>query len=187
MAAINQVGNALTGSTGSGAFVGATSPTLVTPVLGVASATSINFGGTALSVYQEGSFSGTFTTNTVGDLSVSYASNTCYYTRIGAIVFVQYSMVFTPTYTTASGALRFAGLPYTVNNTSSIASVLNVESPFTFPAGATIIFGVATQNQTYITLQTEGSATAPANLTVANSGLTSGVQYTIGIAGFYYA
>lgn len=42
MATNNAVGNGLTGSTGSGAFVGATSPTLVTPVLGVASATTIN-------------------------------------------------------------------------------------------------------------------------------------------------
>ena len=37
MANINAVGNALTGSTGSGAFVGATSPTLVTPALGTPS------------------------------------------------------------------------------------------------------------------------------------------------------
>lgn len=34
MTTINSVGNGLSGSTGSGAFVGATSPTLVTPVLG---------------------------------------------------------------------------------------------------------------------------------------------------------
>lgn len=34
MATKNAVGNSLTGSTGSGAFVGATSPTLVTPALG---------------------------------------------------------------------------------------------------------------------------------------------------------
>lgn len=34
MAAINQVGNALTGTTGTGAFVGANTPTLITPLLG---------------------------------------------------------------------------------------------------------------------------------------------------------
>lgn len=39
---------AVTGETGSGALVFATSPTLVTPVLGVASATSINLGGATL-------------------------------------------------------------------------------------------------------------------------------------------
>lgn len=37
MAAVNAVGNALTGSTGSGLFVGATSPSLVTPALGTPS------------------------------------------------------------------------------------------------------------------------------------------------------
>ena len=34
MTAVNAVGNALTGSTGTGKFVGDTSPTLVTPLLG---------------------------------------------------------------------------------------------------------------------------------------------------------
>jgi len=34
MPVINQVGNALTGSTGTGAFVGATSPTITTPIIG---------------------------------------------------------------------------------------------------------------------------------------------------------
>ena len=43
----NAVGNSLTGSTGSGTFVGATSPTLVTPVLGAASATSLAFSSTS--------------------------------------------------------------------------------------------------------------------------------------------
>lgn len=38
MPVVNAVGNALTGSTGTGAFVGATSPTLVTPDLGTPSA-----------------------------------------------------------------------------------------------------------------------------------------------------
>lgn len=42
MAVINAVGNALTSSTGSGAFVGATSPTITTPVM----ATSLTFSPT---------------------------------------------------------------------------------------------------------------------------------------------
>lgn len=46
MATTNSVGNALTGLTGSGTFVGATSPTLVTPVLGAATATSLAFSPT---------------------------------------------------------------------------------------------------------------------------------------------
>lgn len=46
MAVVNAVGNALTGSTGSGSFVGATSPTLVTPVLGAATGTTLAFSPT---------------------------------------------------------------------------------------------------------------------------------------------
>lgn len=42
MAAVNSVGNTLTGATGTGNFVGANTPTLITPVLGVATATSLN-------------------------------------------------------------------------------------------------------------------------------------------------
>jgi len=47
MSVINQVGNALSGSTGTGAFVGANTPTLITPVIGAASATSIAFTSTS--------------------------------------------------------------------------------------------------------------------------------------------
>ena len=45
MAIINSVGNALQGTTGTGNFVGANTPTLITPILGVATATSIKFSG----------------------------------------------------------------------------------------------------------------------------------------------
>lgn len=46
MAIVNDVGNALTGSTGTGAFVGSNSPTLTgTPAIAAATGTSINLGG----------------------------------------------------------------------------------------------------------------------------------------------
>ncbi len=46
MTTINAVDVGLSGQTGSGAFVGATSPTLVTPLLGNATATSVRFDPT---------------------------------------------------------------------------------------------------------------------------------------------
>jgi hypothetical protein len=46
MTVINSVGNALTGSTGTVNFVGSNTPTLITPVLGAASATSLSFSST---------------------------------------------------------------------------------------------------------------------------------------------
>ena len=47
MANMARTGVSLIGQTGTGNFVGSTSPTLVTPVLGVSSATSINFSSTS--------------------------------------------------------------------------------------------------------------------------------------------
>lgn len=44
MAVLNSVGNSLTGSTGTGNFVGANTPTLITPVIGAATGTSLNLG-----------------------------------------------------------------------------------------------------------------------------------------------
>ena len=44
MTTINSVGNGLSGATGSGNFVGANSPTLITPILGQAAATNISMG-----------------------------------------------------------------------------------------------------------------------------------------------
>ena len=46
MASINSVAVGLSGSTGTGKFVGDTSPTLVTPILGAATATSVAFSPT---------------------------------------------------------------------------------------------------------------------------------------------
>lgn len=47
MTTINSVGVNLSGQTGTGNFVGSTSPTLITPVLGAASATSVTFSSTS--------------------------------------------------------------------------------------------------------------------------------------------
>lgn len=48
MATRNQVDTPLSGSTGSGAFVGANTPTLITPVLGAATGTSLSVVGPIL-------------------------------------------------------------------------------------------------------------------------------------------
>lgn len=63
MTTINSVGNGLSGATGTGNFVGANSPTLVTPTLGAASATSMTFSSTSGVI-------GTTTNNNAAALSV---------------------------------------------------------------------------------------------------------------------
>lgn len=109
--------SAVTDETGSGALVFATSPTLVTPVLGVAAATSITFGNEALSIYDEGTWTPVITFGTPGDLNVVYAFQVGTYTRIGRQVTGQfYVQTSTFTHTTASGNLTMTGFPFTSNS-----------------------------------------------------------------------
>jgi hypothetical protein len=69
-----------------------------------------------LNWYEEGTWTPTVTTDTVGDLTVAYTNQYGTYTRIGRMVKVIANLSYTPTYTTASGAVRFA-LPYTTSGT----------------------------------------------------------------------
>ncbi len=83
-----------TGTTGAGDLVMATSPALITPTLGAASATSVNFGQTSLNYYEE--WSGTVT------LTGGYSANptgTMHITRVGRMVFA-----YTPSITGTSNA-----------------------------------------------------------------------------------
>ena len=108
--------NNITGYSASGAtgttttnLVFSTSPTLVTPTLGAALATSIKFGsGSVLSVYEEGTWTPTIT-NVVGTYTtttVDYAQ----YTKIGQMVygFLSVTVVISGT---ASDSMNFT-LPF---------------------------------------------------------------------------
>lgn len=125
----------LTDETGTGANVHATSPTLVTPVLGVATATSINFGQDALNYYDEGTFTPVVTFATAGDLSVSYVNQSGTYVRIGAFVNAVIVLTFTPTYTTSSGAIQITGAPFTASAT--VIGAMSNDTNFNYPASRT--------------------------------------------------
>ena len=85
-----------------------TTPTMTAPVLGVAAATSLTFGGTALSNYDEGTFT---LTSTGGDFSISQ-TGTARYTRVGKIVMLYLPELYgTSTSTTFSAT----GLPAALN------------------------------------------------------------------------
>lgn len=106
-------GTAATGS--SGGLVRATSPTLVTPILGAATATSINFGQTSLSYYEEGTFTPTITGSTSGTGNV-YVVQTGNYRRIGKLVFVSFDVGLSTKGTLTGTYAIIGGLPFSVGN-----------------------------------------------------------------------
>jgi hypothetical protein len=91
--------------TGTGSHVRATSPTLVTPVLGAATATTIALGGNEAFTYDEGSFTATLTgvSGTV--------TGTAYFTRIGKAVTLYLPGLFGTSNTTAC---TITGMPASI-------------------------------------------------------------------------
>ncbi len=166
MATTNAVGNSLTGSTGSGAFVGANSPTLVTPVLGAATGTSLNLGGSTLSTYTATTnMTPTITFSVPGDLSVSYSVQTGKYAVIGSFCTLVFTLTFTPTYTTASGfvILGFGAAPnFSTNPTGSVVVIGS-----TWPAGSTCPVILGLSGNTAL-LKATGSTLANTNFTTTN-------------------
>lgn len=175
---------ALTDETGSGAAVFANTPTLVTPTLGAASATSINFGGSTLSSYNEyQTFTPTFTFVTPGDLSVAYSVQTGYYTRIGNMVYITYTIRFTPTYTTSAGAANFTGLPFAANAAGNFRLACSISETCTWPASTSMIYAGIATSSTIITLTGIGNGVAPGTLGVAT--FPTATQRTVVVSGFY--
>lgn len=139
---------------GSGAVALTTSPTFVTPVLGAAIATSINFGGSTLSNYvSSGTFTPIFTFTTPGDISVVYSIHAGNYTRIGNVVNAQMQIVCTPTWTTASGQVSITGLPIATTSASGFElSSTFISFGFAYPAAATVLFLYAGPSATTMTM-----------------------------------
>lgn len=120
----------LASTTGSGAVVLATSPTLTTPIvattMGVGGATAsasgsgISFPATqsassdanTLDDYEEGTWTPTFTASTTAPSSVTYHTQSGRYTKIGRVVYVEVYIRFTA-YSGGSGEARIGNLPFT--------------------------------------------------------------------------
>lgn len=160
--------------TGSGGIALVTSPTFVTPVLGAATATSINFGGSTLSTYTEGTFTPTLVSD--GGGSTTYSSQIGSYTKIGNRVF--FNVFISISNLPSAGNLSIAALPFTASNNSCVALVVN-----NLGVGAiTQIMGVITSGTASIALYAYASGSV-SQLTVANS--TNSALFNI--SGFYTA
>lgn len=188
MPVVNQVGNALTGSTGTGSFVGSTNATLTTPNIGAATATSINFGGSTLSSYIAGNtaFTPSFSFVTPGDLSVSYTNRTGRYARVGNVVFIEIYISGTPTYTTSSGQLIITGLPFAPTSQNFSVGATYVGCSAGYPANVTYPVLLLFAGLTDAYLFGGGSANAGDAIAFTTANFQSGNTFSIFSNFFYY-
>lgn len=82
--------------------------------------TSLNFGSTALTNYEVGTFTPTITCSTPGNLAVTYGTRQGVYQRIGNMVYFSVIVVGSNvTYTSASGTIAIGGFPFAGGTASS--------------------------------------------------------------------
>jgi hypothetical protein len=167
MATNNSVNVTLSGQSGTGSFAGTTSPTLVTPTLGAASATSINFGGNSLSAYVVGSW----TPIDSSGASLSFTSVSANYTQIGNMVFAYCQLIYPSTVNSSNSII--GGLPLTTVNTSYVQGGYIFGG--SFPTGTRL---QCTQNATTFFPVTAGGARIT-NVTLSTLQLNCIIIYSI--------
>lgn len=173
-------------STALPASLTATNMVLTTPTLGVASATSINFGGGALSAYvPRTAWTPVFTFTTPGDISLGSTSTTAFYVRVGDLVTLSCDYTFTPTYTTASGNARINGAPITTVAGQGNLVTNIVAAGATLGVGGTDIFVSIGGGLTVFSIAISTATGGFANATTTN--FPSGVAYTLRFITQYYA
>jgi hypothetical protein len=172
-AMVNTLGGAT--STGTGGLARATSPTFVTPVLGDAAATSINFGGGALSSY----IPSTSWTPTIAGVSTpgtpTYVTQVGTYNRVGDLVKVTGSILIS-NIGGMVGRLRIGGLPVTINGS------VNSDGPQVtyyqgMAAASYTFFGLFIGGDTKFDLY-KASSGAVADLTHADITNNFGIRFT---------
>jgi hypothetical protein len=159
----------------------ATNMNLTTPTLGVASATSINFGGGALSSYVPNtSWTPTFTFGTPGNLSVVYNTQTGRYVRIGDVVYYSFSLNVTPTFSSSSGNAIIGGLPLTVSS--------SVNCYGTFQATLLLFSGYLSAAPTggQTTMLIINSANGAGGAALTTTAFTTAQAFAVVGTGFYY-
>jgi hypothetical protein len=151
----NITGYSASGATGTTStnLVFSTSPTLITPTLGAALATSIKFGsGTVLSSYEEGTWTPNLTNMTVvGSPTVAGT-----YTKIGRMVYFECRVSATSIASTA-GTSYISGLPFTAGQVSAFIAI---------NASSSVALGSGQVNGTFLYTPTF----APLGATISCSG-----------------
>ena len=159
----NITGYSASGATGTTStnLVFSTSPTLVTPTLGAALATSIKFGSsTVLSDYEEGTFTPTLTRSSSAP-TLTYTAQNGYYTKVGNMVTIQVCVTWSAN-SGGSGYWYLASLPFTVKNVTNNFgnAVVGTVDGFTYAVGTTQLSAQPTPAQTFCVFVCFGSAVA---------------------------
>jgi len=148
---------------------------------------AVDFSGASSVTFLGGTFTPTITFSTVGDLSVSYTTRTGRYTKVGDRVDFNISLDFTPTFTTATGNFRVAGLPFTCDANifapCAYGSGGGGDAP-NFGAGNTMIAPRVQGGQSYVQMygvQSNAGVTA-----LTDSNVTTGVNRAFQIQGTYF-
>lgn len=133
---------------------------------------------------ETGSFDPTITCTTPGDLAVTYNVRFGRFVRLGEMVFVNIAIGGSITFTTATGNIRIASLPFTISPDFANANFsLSVEGNFTWPANSTQLFAGAISNQTFLQPRWYGSGRTAGALNLTN--WPSGASRNFRITGAY--
>lgn len=165
-----------------------TSPTLVTPVLGAASATSINFGGTSLANYVEGTFTPAIkASGTAGTPVYTSGFQTGYYTRIGRMVHLVVALKWTDWTGSPTGNLYvdISNLGLTPSSSTNAFAFWQVEiDNIVLPASAIDAYCFVNPGDTNLRISVNrDNAQATPVLASSNAGATARQLYT---SGFFF-
>jgi hypothetical protein len=181
----SNLSSAVTDETGTGALVFATSPTLVTPILGSASATSINVSGIITATTFSGNLQNTLTLNTSG----TGLSGSTTFNNSGAATFTVTSNATSAntnnTIVARDGSGNFSAGTITANltgNATGLSGTPNI-TVGVVTASSLTLSGNLTVNGTTTTLNTEtlkvedknielGVVNSPTNTTADGGGIT---------------
>lgn len=137
---------------------------------------------TLLANAEVGTWTPTITFATPGNLSVSYSTQYGFYLDFGDVVWINCSLNFTPTHTTASGSFFIQGLPFTPTGTTGYLSPVGHASSLSYPAGKSTVYAAA-ETGNFIRLFGVGSSSVAAALSTSN--FPTGSAQAISFSGMY--
>jgi hypothetical protein len=119
--------------------------------------------------YEEGTWTPALSFATPGDLSVTYTRNAGRYQKIGNTVYVSFTIVTSAfTYTTASGAARITGLPFTQLNVTANFTGIAVGLEGYTKANYTTVAVESVPGQAYLQMNGYGSGQAISGIVAAD-------------------